>query len=106
MINEMNLGRMIIKIYDDTHTPISQWTFHNIFFLGSESLSLAYSSNDMVKYAINFGTDYIVYEDVGISNTEEIDENNYKSKGFGFFFERRSFLLILVVPYLNCIPLS
>ena len=34
----------------------------------------------MVKYSVNFGTDWIEYKDVGISNTEDIVKNNNESK--------------------------
>ena len=66
-INTQYLKNIIVSVLGARHDIIGKWTFDNCYFLGADNVSLAYDSNDSVKYALNFGVDRIGYIEGGLS---------------------------------------
>jgi len=60
-IKDMKIGNIYVYIADELKNSVCCWIFRGVFFLGYENLSLAYDSNDPVKYTVTFGCDVMTY---------------------------------------------
>lgn len=63
-LNNQNLGKCWIGVYNGQSQRIMRWTMNNIWFAGADDISLAYSSSESMKWKINFGCDIVSYEHV------------------------------------------
>ena len=79
---DSRIGDMYIYIMDSMKNPINIYIAKDIFFLGYDSLSLTYDSNESIKYSVTFGTDHLISER---NKEDELDRQR------SFKFSRDSF---------------
>jgi len=77
------LGDIHIYVLDTMKNATVTYVAKDVFFLGAETLSMTYDSNDSVKYSITFGTDttgYIMspHEDLGRQRSFSFGKASFK----------------------------
>jgi len=80
---DSRIGDMYIYIMDSMKNPINIYIAKDIFFLGYDSLSLTYDSNDAIKYSLTFGTDHLISErnqerTLGKQRSFKFSKNSFK----------------------------
>ena len=60
-LSNQNLGNCVISLYNQENKEVIVWTMNNIYFMGSDDVSLSYSNSESLKVKINFGCDVISF---------------------------------------------
>lgn len=60
-LNERLIGDLDIELRNLEGKSVGMWRATNVFFLGADDVTLDYSSNDTMKYALNFGADVVKF---------------------------------------------
>lgn len=54
-ISSNRVGKMIVEVQNKNGIPIVYYIFHKLYYLGADSVTYSYETNDSVKYKINYG---------------------------------------------------
>ena len=60
-LNQKQIGNLDIELQNKEGKSVGLWRASNVFFLGADDATLSYSSNDTMKYNLNFGCDVVKF---------------------------------------------
>lgn len=63
--NRINrIGTLLVEILDDQDNVIYNYRFNDIYYVNSQPITYDYSQSVAMKYSINFGCDFVEFEEV------------------------------------------